>query len=461
MRDYTNTPLQLYSKDFTIKAVIDVYDSFVWTDVYCGYGDFELKIQSDIAKGYNIEIGDFIECFISQKVMIVEGMTLDYDNNNVITATYKGRSLESLLCRRILRKEDIPKVVPQYNSTQGDYVRAEIRSLWDSIKYILERCIVQNTADSSRAGLSDRNRGISLVGYTTVTDPVILEQNTPYVDLDGMTLYDYICSVLSYYGYGFSMSFNHLGVIGGNNSSISNRKILFSIYNGLKRTFTQIDNERIVFTTQDDSTFKMNTSIDMSNYGNTGVVIGPYKAIQVKDGDGNYQWVDSPSDRYVANVYNDISDLDRYEIYVDGTSVPNMEAEMSKPYPDTYVLSQMRFKGIQEVKKLMGGITSYEPTVDFDPYKIYGENYYLGDLVTVIDDFNNSATMRVSSYSHALDSGGYKGYPLFETPEPIGGYRVLEQTQNGTDILRNLEDDSAVRIPERNNVELFDDSDIT
>lgn len=456
MRDYTNTPLQLYSGDFTLKAAIDVYDSLVWTDAYCGYGDFELKIQNKIANNYGIKVGDYLQCFISNKVMIVEGMSLDYGSQNEVTVTYKGRSLESILLRRIMRREDLPKIVPQIDN--GQYVPAEIRSLWDSIEYILERTIVQNSNTDGHAGLSSDPRGINSLGYVIPDEEEFTDPSTPYLNFDGATVYDYICSVLSYFGYGFSISFNNIGVIDNSNSSINNRKMMFSLYNGKKRTFNQIENERVYFSTDDDSTFKMDTSVDMENYSNVALVVGPHPCAVIYDENEEKQLVEVSSVRYTTDIYNAVSGLDRYEMFVDCSNVPNSDTSRSIPYSEDYIIAQMRFNAIQAVKGRMSANIKYDPSVDFDPYKEYGVHYYLGDICNALDDFGNITIVRVDSFSHSIDTNGYKGYPHFGSISPIGGYRVIEQKEDGSDVARALEDDEHVRVTEQNNLELFEDT---
>lgn len=461
MRDYTNTPLQLYSADFSLKTVIDVYDSFVWTDVYCGASDFELKMPCSIARNYNIKLGDYVQCFISKKVMIVEGMSVDYNQTDA-TATYKGRSLESILTRRVMRKYDCPDITPDIE--EDTWYKAEIRSLWDSIRYVLERTIIKNTESETHAGLTSESRGVSLLGYVNPTISGIANQNTPYVEFEGMTVYDYVNSVLSYFGYGWEIAFNPAGVDGIDNSDISNRKMLFRIYNGVKRTYNQVENERVIFSSEDDSTFKMSTSIDISSYGNSALVTGPHPilAIPSEEDPSAIEYVENAAINIPTEIYNSVSGLDRYEIFVDASNIGNMDDRYGKPYPLDYIIAQMRFKAIQEVRAVMSGTSEYSPSVDYDPYKEYGIDYYIGDLATVIDDFGNINIVRVASFSHSLDSGGYKGYPNFETIAPIGGYRVIEQTTlGGEDIARAMEVEEAVRVTEQNNLDLFDDTDIT
>lgn len=453
MAKYTD-PLQLYDRNLVIKSVIDIYESFVWTDVYCGCGDFEVKIPCEIAKRYNIDIGDLLMCSLSKKMMIIETVNIEYDSDNSVMVTYKGRSLESILYRRVLRKEDVPNIVPQYSSQNEKYNPAVTRGLQQSIVYVLGKTIVQG------AYLTHVSRGIDIFGYTASTDPEITSLTAPYTEIDGLTVYDYIKSVLDYYGLGFKVDFNLSGTAGGN---VGSRKMLFSIYKGKNRGYTQALNERVIFAPDDDSTFKMDTEIDISNYGNAAIILGPNVSVQDGyDEEGNPIVVNT-NKRYTTQLYSGVSGLDRYEIYVDATDL-NPTDENNNIYPESYIIAQMRFKAIQEVKSRLSGNISCSPQVDFDPYKTYGVDYDLGDVVTVMDDFGNVNIVRISAFTHSVDSSGIQAYPTFESISPIGGYRVIEQKVNGEDAARELERESdvenVIRVTEHNNLELFDYTEI-
>lgn len=454
--DYTD-PLEVYTSTFVIKSVIDAYDSFVWTDAYCGCGDFELKIPCEIAKTYKMGIGDFLRCTLSKQIMIIEAMNVEYDDDNSLMVTYKGRSLESLLMRRILRKEDVPNIVPQYDNDQNKYVPATLRYIQETIIYVLNRTIVQNE------NISMRSRGIEQLGYTLTDDEYIATLKAPYVNLDGMTVYEYIQAILSYNGLGFKIEYNPTGTIGGN---VNNRLMLFSIYNGVNRGYTQNLNDRVIFSSEDDSTFKMDTEINMTSYGNAALLIGPNICAESRD-DDDQPIVVTTNKRFTTDLYSGVSGINRYEIYVDASNIPATNEYTNMLYPDSYIIAQMRFRGIQALKQHLSGDISYTPSIDFDPYKEYGRDYYLGDVVTVLDYFGNINIVRIASFTRSLDSSGIQSYPNFESIAPIGGYRAIEQTENDEDVIRQLETDSnpdtseALRVTEHNNIELFDDTEIT
>lgn len=83
-------------------SIVDVYESFIWTDRYYEYGDFELftsmtsTILSYIRQDYYLQNRESEHCMIIEKIRI----TSDSEDGNHITVT--GRSLESILDRRIV-----------------------------------------------------------------------------------------------------------------------------------------------------------------------------------------------------------------------------------------------------------------------------------------------------------------------------------------------------------------------
>ena len=83
-------------------SIVDTYESFIWTDRYYAYGDFELyEAMRDGLLNY-IKQDYYLQSKESEHVMIVEKIqiTSDTEDGNHVTVT--GRSLESILDRRIV-----------------------------------------------------------------------------------------------------------------------------------------------------------------------------------------------------------------------------------------------------------------------------------------------------------------------------------------------------------------------
>ena len=83
-------------------SIVDTYESFIWTDRYCAYGDFELYEAMREGLLDYIKQDYYLQSKESEHVMIVEKIqiTSDTEDGNHVTVT--GRSLESILDRRIV-----------------------------------------------------------------------------------------------------------------------------------------------------------------------------------------------------------------------------------------------------------------------------------------------------------------------------------------------------------------------
>ena len=84
-------------------AVLDTFQSRIWTDRYNRYGDFEVYIPaimpvcSFLQEGYYLYSPD-----LSDRMMIIEDIQLKCDPEDGDFYTVTGRSLESILARRVI-----------------------------------------------------------------------------------------------------------------------------------------------------------------------------------------------------------------------------------------------------------------------------------------------------------------------------------------------------------------------
>ena len=94
--------VMILNTDLDAVSIVDTYESFIWTDRYYAYGDFELyEAMRDGLLDY-IKQDYYLQSKESEHVMIVEKIqiTSDTEDGNHVTVT--GRSLESILDRRIV-----------------------------------------------------------------------------------------------------------------------------------------------------------------------------------------------------------------------------------------------------------------------------------------------------------------------------------------------------------------------
>ena len=92
----------ILNTDLDAVSIVDTYESFIWTDRYYAYGDFELYEAMRDGLFDHIKQDYYLQSKESEHVMIVEKIqiTSDTEDGNHVTVT--GRSLESILDRRIV-----------------------------------------------------------------------------------------------------------------------------------------------------------------------------------------------------------------------------------------------------------------------------------------------------------------------------------------------------------------------
>ena len=99
---YNDVNLILYNKNFERECIVDVFHSLIWTDRYQSPGDFELYISPYIEFFEKAQDGYYLYNANSEHMMIIESIKTQTDIDTGIMATVTGRSLESILERRII-----------------------------------------------------------------------------------------------------------------------------------------------------------------------------------------------------------------------------------------------------------------------------------------------------------------------------------------------------------------------
>ncbi len=98
--------MEIYILDslFRREKVVDVFKSFIWTERFASYGDFELDIHSNQESRSKFVVGARIAINQSYRVMTVETVenTTNSDGEKILKVS--GRSLEAILEDRVARR---------------------------------------------------------------------------------------------------------------------------------------------------------------------------------------------------------------------------------------------------------------------------------------------------------------------------------------------------------------------
>ena len=111
--------LQIYDRNVMQVGVVDAYSSLIWTKRYNKPGDFEVEIPLKGKISEFLALDNFVtlsEDFESGYYMIIETIEVRQEESGGNTLFIKGRSLESLLERRIVWDK------MAYSSKQTEYI---------------------------------------------------------------------------------------------------------------------------------------------------------------------------------------------------------------------------------------------------------------------------------------------------------------------------------------------------
>lgn len=351
--------LLVLDTEFKSSATLDIFESLIWTDRYFKCGDFEIytpaesEIMKMLPKGYYLYLKE------SEHIMIIEDVETETDAEEGAHLKITGRSLESILDRRII---------------WGQMVLSG--SLQDGIKKLLNENAISP---------SDANRKIPNLSFQESID-VRIKAITLEAQYYGDNLYDAIVDICKNVGVGFKITLN------GTN-------LVFSLYMGDDRSYSQTENPYVVFSPGFDNLMNSNYIESTRTLKNVTLVAG--------EGEG--------SDRKTTTVYlgsSAASGLDRREIFTDASGVS--KTVEGGTLSDTEYLSQLAQKGNEELSNNTETV-SFEGEVDISATYTYDEDYFLGDVVQVGNEFGNEARCRITEFVRSQDEMGNEYYPTFET----------------------------------------------
>lgn len=265
----------VYNSMFDLVQIIDSFVSFIWNDVYIGYGDFEIEYVMDENALANVEIGSYIAINESSKTMIVEAIEIitGYQTGN--TVRISGRSLESILERRVLRNTIL---------SEG------------SLQHTILRMLNENIISAENP-----NRNVPGFSVALSNDPHVMSMNLDGEYVVGENLYDVIYKICSERHIGFRVTIHN------------ERFFLFELYYGKNRSYNQTENAWVIFSPKFENLEESNMKIDVSKQKN--VVEVAYETTEnIVDPSGG----DAEKKVIVPiSVHDEIIGLDRKEIFAE------------------------------------------------------------------------------------------------------------------------------------------------
>lgn len=349
--------MQFYLLDTSLNIIdiIDTFKSVIWTTRYYTSGEFELYIPAT-QKAIDTYKRKYyiVRDDDTTQAMIIEDIQILTDVEEGNYLIVTGRSLKSLLNRRIIWTQTI----------LNGYVEASVRAL--VLKNAIEPDDVERTIDGLMLG-AELGLHVKMKAQYT-----------------GDNLEETISEICKTYKLGYDILLD-----------FDNKKFIFILYQGADRSYDQTLNPYVIFSNEFENLLKTNYTITGRDYKNVAKVAG--------EGEGNAR---------KTAVYGTATGIDRYELFVDAKNISTNEGEVDEL---TY-LSLLAEQGAaaladNSIKESMDG----EVATDYN-YKL-NEDYFLGDIVEVVNEYNIAMTSRVIEVIESEDNTGHYAIPTFSSDE--------------------------------------------
>lgn len=355
--------IYVLDQSFNLLGVIDEYVSVIWRPAYYDIGDFEIYIGATdkavallsenryVVRSSDVEV-DENENVTYKKVMIIKNMQLitDVENGDFLTVT--GKELKYILHQRIVWKQT---------------------NLYGTAEAGIRRLVDENAINPTNINRKINN--LILGGSARLADH--LEKQITGDHLDAA-----ITEICKTYNYGWD-------IYGYND------QLVFKVYQGTDRSYAQTDRPYVVFSEEFENLYNTEYQLNTENYANTALIGG--------EGEG--------LERIYTTVGDENTGLERFEVFTDVRDISQNKGNENEISLAAYLVL-LQEKGRDNIASLTF-TEGFSGEVLSNLAFVYGEDFYLGDLVTVINKYGFTKNVRVLSAIESEDESGSKLVPQF------------------------------------------------
>lgn len=348
--------LFVLNADFESIAVIDTYESMIWTDRYNAYGDFEIYFAMDESLLEYIKEDYYLWLKDSEHSMIIEDIKIDADTEEGNRLIVTGRSLESILERRIIWGQ-----------------RIFSGNLQNAIQTMLNENIISPS-------VADRKIANFIFVPSTDSKITSLTIDNQYT---GDDLYTVVKGLCEENNIGFKIVLT------------DDNQFAFSLYAGADRSYDQTENPYVVFSPNFENIINSNYFSSKAGYRNVTLVAGEGEGASRK-----------------TTVVGSASGLDRRELFTDARDISSDTEDGT--LSDAEYIAQLRTKGLKNLADHMI-TTAFEGEVEVTRLFKYGEDFFIGDIVQIANEYGNENSAYISELIISNSDEGLSIYPTFKT----------------------------------------------
>ena len=377
--------IRVIGTDFSIEGVLDSYESFLWTDRFRSPGDFEIYTPVNSKFLDLCQQNRYLDVDFSEHNMIIESIAIEtsFDSGQKMKIT--GRSLESLLDRRIVWDQ---------TTVQGNFQNA--------VKSLLTASIINPTRTERKIPnfyfLETENESITE-----------LEINATEFTGDSInTVIDEMCESFQNVGYrilfGYQMNYVHRN--DPDYELFDDYDIVFELYTGEDYSYAQVANPYVVFSPSYDNIVNTNYVDSVETMKNVTLVLGEGEGSSRKriivGGKENGAWIPG---------------ILRREYYTDARDLQSSDYSSASKYKAA--LKQRGLENLIENSR----ITSYEGEVEATRSFLYGQDFTIGDIVQLENEYGIAGKARVIEWIRSESANGVEAYPTFD------GVQLIDESE--------------------------------
>lgn len=382
----------VYDNNWELQTIVDNYESLVWTDKAKECGDFELYMYYDPDLWKIIKLGTFLRIQDSEHTMMVNKRDLKDTFEDAPRMIFTGTSMEYITSRRVVYKQiDV-------TDTPGNIVN----------KLLDENCIdspflqqfVPDPTDPSK-----KYRGITGL----YRDESNWQQELGDVSISkqylGQNIYEAVSDLVKTYSSPMCYIFVH---------HTDDNKWRWRLGTGVDHSWNQGTNEWVTFSSDFNNLKSGEFVQDNEKYANAFYITG------ADPGNGNPR-ITVPIERAVGDTLQGgfISGMKRIEKWIDGSSV-KLKDENNKDIPFRTYYNELLSYGHSSMREYITE-TSFTGDVDPNVQWVYMRDYYIGDIVNVVDDMGNGAMCAINGMTITADKNGIVIVPDFKAIRTITG----------------------------------------
>lgn len=379
----------LLDNELKKKYIIDTYSSAIWAKRYNDIGDCELVISASIENFRKIKECKYIARNDDDMVCKIKKVELQTDEENGDQLILTGKDITDILNQRIVIKQT------NFNGSVEDYIRTLIN---DSI-------------------IKPTNTDRKIKNFTLANKKGFTETIREQVTYDNVG--DKIQKLCKQYGWGYKVTIN-------------NGSFIFALYKGSDIS------EYITFSHNYDNISTTDYSKDDSNIKNVALVAGEgegvaRKTITIGNGigiDRHELYVDARDisseidyDELLINYPNGKEKVINNVIYyqVNGINIAVLTKNDAGEITNVQLCNNIYMENLKntgyEKMSEYASITSFAGEIIVGMSYKYKEDYNLGDIVNIVNEYGISINVRISEVIENQDDNGYTMEPTFENIE--------------------------------------------